>query len=157
MSSVGAVIDGSGYYLLSEVYLLYVTSTELILLSTLDCSCTCFRYPLRSKKKKEGSMGWDSSVGYGDLLRAGWFGNRIPVGGETFRTPPDRSSDPTSILYDEYWVIPGVKRPGLVVNHPPHSSAEVKERVELYIYSPSAFMACYRLNFTFHIQIYRGC
>jgi hypothetical protein len=31
---------------------------------------------------------------------------------------------------------PGVKRPGRGVDHPPTSSAEVKERVELYYYSP---------------------
>jgi len=31
-----------------------------------------------------------------------------------------------------------VKRPGRGVDHPPPSSAEVKERVELYQYSPSA-------------------
>jgi len=32
--------------------------------------------------------------------------------------------------------LPGVKRPGRGVDPPP-SSAEVKERVELYLYSPS--------------------
>ena len=32
---------------------------------------------------------------------------------------------------------PGIKRPGRGVNHPPPSSTEVKERVELYFYSPS--------------------
>ena len=32
---------------------------------------------------------------------------------------------------------PGVKRPWRGVDHPPQSSAEVKERVELYLYSPS--------------------
>jgi hypothetical protein len=32
---------------------------------------------------------------------------------------------------------PGVKRPGCVVDHPPPSRTEVKERVELYLYSPS--------------------
>ena len=32
---------------------------------------------------------------------------------------------------------PGVKRPQLAVDHPPLSSAEVKGRVEVYIYSPS--------------------
>ena len=31
----------------------------------------------------------------------------------------------------------GLKRPELDVEHPPPSGAEVKERVELYIYSPS--------------------
>jgi DNA-binding sugar fermentation-stimulating protein len=31
----------------------------------------------------------------------------------------------------------GVKRPGRVVDHPHPSSAEVKERVEIYLYSPS--------------------
>jgi len=33
--------------------------------------------------------------------------------------------------------IPRVKRPGRGVDQPPQSSAEVKERVELYLYSPS--------------------
>jgi len=32
---------------------------------------------------------------------------------------------------------PGVKRPGRGVDHLPLSSAEVKERVKLYLYSPS--------------------
>jgi len=32
--------------------------------------------------------------------------------------------------------LPGVKRPGRGVDYPPPSSAEVKERVELYLYSP---------------------
>jgi len=31
---------------------------------------------------------------------------------------------------------PGVKQPGCGVDHPPLSSAEVKERVELHLYSP---------------------
>jgi len=33
---------------------------------------------------------------------------------------------------------PGVKQPGHGIDHPPPSSAEVKERVELYHYSTSA-------------------
>jgi len=32
---------------------------------------------------------------------------------------------------------PGVKRPGRGLDHPPPSSAEVKERIELYLYSTS--------------------
>jgi hypothetical protein len=46
---------------------------------------------------------------------------------------------------------PGIKRPGRGVDHPPPTSAEIKERVELYLYSPLwAFMACYRVIFTFY-------
>jgi hypothetical protein len=32
---------------------------------------------------------------------------------------------------------PGVKLPGRGVDHPPTSGVEVKERLELYLYSPS--------------------
>ena len=42
-----------------------------------------------------------------------------------------------SCTVDAWSLAPGVKRPGRVVNHPPPSSAEVKERVELYFYFPS--------------------
>jgi len=35
------------------------------------------------------------------------------------------------------WSFPGVKPPGRGVDHPPPSSAEVKEKVELNIHSPS--------------------
>jgi hypothetical protein len=48
---------------------------------------------------------------------------------------------------------PRVKRPGRGVNHPRPSSAEVKERVELYFYSPLwAFIACPRVNFTLNFN-----
>jgi hypothetical protein len=44
---------------------------------------------------------------------------------------------------------PSVKRPGRGVDHPPPSSAEVKERVGLISLLPlSAFVACYRVNLT---------
>jgi hypothetical protein len=36
-----------------------------------------------------------------------------------------------------FFSFPGLKRPGRGVNHPSPSSAEVKERVELYLYTPS--------------------
>jgi len=42
---------------------------------------------------------------------------------------------------------PGVKRPGCGVDHPPPSSSEVKERVELYLYSHSG-TSYSRVNFT---------
>ena len=45
---------------------------------------------------------------------------------------------PPSLLCNRYRVsFPGVKLPGSGANHPPPSSAEVKERIELYLYSPS--------------------
>ena len=56
---------------------------------------------------------------------------------------------PPSLLYSGYWVsFPDVKRPGLGVDHPPSSIAEVKERVELYLLLLCAFVAGYRVNFT---------
>ena len=57
----------------------------------------------------------------------------IPAGArvvQTSRPALGRSQPPTQ------WV-PGVKRPGRGADHPPSSSVEVKERVELYLYSPS--------------------
>ena len=53
-----------------------------------------------------------------------------PGGGKFFRTRPDWPWGPPSHLYTAY-------RPGRGVNHPLPPSADVKERVELYLYSPS--------------------
>ena len=70
------------------------------------------------------------------------------MGGEIFRTHPDRPWGPPSLLVS----FPGVKQPGRCVDHPP-SSVEVKERVELYLYPPPSgpSLACSRVNFTFTI------
>ena len=71
---------------------------------------------------------------YSYSVRAGRSGDRIPVG--IFRNCPDRPWDPRSLLFSGYRIsFPGVKRPGRCVYHPPPSSAEVKERVQLYLYS----------------------
>jgi hypothetical protein len=51
---------------------------------------------------------------------------------------PDRPWDPPSFLYNGYRDSSlEVKRPGRAVDHPSPSSAEVKERVELYLCCPS--------------------
>jgi hypothetical protein len=55
-----------------------------------------------------------------------------------FRTHLNQLWCPSSFLYHEYRVsFPWLKRPGRGVDHPPRSSAVVKERVELYHYFQS--------------------
>jgi hypothetical protein len=45
---------------------------------------------------------------------------------------------------------PGLKRPGRGVDHLPKPSAEVKERIKLYLYPPvRALVVCSMVNFTF--------
>ena len=82
-------------------------------------------------------MGLDSSVGIATRYRLDGRGSN-PDAGEILRTNSDRPWGPHNLLYSEdrvcYLV---VKRPGRGVNHLMPSSAEVKERVELYFYSPS--------------------
>ena len=58
-----------------------------------------------------------------------------PDGGEIFRTQTGPEAHRASYTMVT-GVFPGVKWPGRGVDHPPPSSAEVKERVELYL-SPS--------------------
>ena len=96
-----------------------------------------------------GKVGRGSSVGIatrygldGPVIESQWRGGRViphpswPALGPT--QPPIQ------------WVpgaFPEVKRPERGVNNPPRSSADVKKRVELYLYSPSeAFMVSYRVN-----------
>jgi len=73
---------------------------------------------------------WQSPMGWtvrGSNLR----------GGEIFRTCPDRPWSPPILLFNGYRFFPGGKvRPGRDADPSPLSSAEVKNRVELYLYSP---------------------
>jgi len=65
-----------------------------------------------------------------------WGSN--PGGSKIFHTHPDQPWGPTSLLYNGYQVsFPEVKRPGCGIDHLPPSNAKVKERVVLYLYSPS--------------------
>jgi hypothetical protein len=74
------------------------------------------------------------SFGPGWRLATGWTVRRSnPGGDEIFRTRPYRPWVTPSLLYNGY----RVSFPGRGVDHPSPSSAEVKERVELYLYSPS--------------------
>ena len=96
-------------------------------LSILDCSS----YQLYTSPYG----GRDSSVGIatcyrvdGPGIESGWGGRDFP---HLFR--PARPASYTMGTGS----FPGVKRPGRGFQHPTPSSAEVKERVELYLYSPS--------------------
>ena len=61
-----------------------------------------------------------------------------PGGGEISRTRPNRSWGPPTLLYNRLRVsFLKLKRSGCGFNHSPPSSAEDKEWVELYFYSPS--------------------
>jgi hypothetical protein len=80
-------------------------------------------------------MSRDSSVGYS--LRAGRSGDQIPVGA-LFSTPIHISPATHPAFYTTATgTFPQVERPRRGIDHPPTSSAEVTERVELYLYSPS--------------------
>jgi hypothetical protein len=72
--------------------------------------------------------------------------------GRHFPYRPDRLWGPPSLLCTWHCAsLPEVKRPGLVAGHPPPCSTEVKEAVELYIYSRMcAFIACSKVNFIIH-------
>jgi len=92
-------------------------------------------------------VGRDSSVGIATRYRLDGSGSS-PGGGEIFRTCPDRSWGPPRLLYNGYRVFPGSKAPGAWRWPPTPSSAEVKERVELYIYSPMDLRGFSMVNFT---------
>jgi hypothetical protein len=74
---------------------------------------------------------------YSDSLQAGRSGDRIPVG-VRFSAPIQSGPRVHPASYTTgTGSFPGVKQSGHVVDYQPPSSAEVKERVELYLYSPS--------------------
>ena len=86
----------------------------------------------------QSNLGRDSSVGI--VIRYGLDGPGIEalVGRRDFPHPSRPALGPTQPPVQ--WgtgSFPGVKRPGRGVDHTPPPCAEVKERVELYLYSPS--------------------
>jgi hypothetical protein len=62
---------------------------------------------------------------------------KIPIGARFFSSVQTGLGNHAASYKMSTGSFPGVKRPGRGVNHPPPSSAEVKERVEIYLYSPS--------------------
>ena len=83
-------------------------------------------------------MGRDSLVGIASRYGMGGPGieSRERRGGQIFRSRPHRTWGPSSPLCNGYrFYFPGVMRPGRGVNHSPPSTAEIKERIELCLYS----------------------
>ena len=82
-------------------------------------------------------MGRDSSVGI--AIRYGLVGPEIESRfGARFSAPVQDGPEAHPASYTiGTGSFPGVKRPGRGLNHQPSYSAEVKERVELYLHSPS--------------------
>jgi hypothetical protein len=80
------------------------------------------------------SVAWHSSVGIGTSYRLEGSGD-----GEISRKRPDRPWDPSGLPYKVYRVFPGGKAAGSVALTSLHSPfiAEVKDRVETYLYSSS--------------------
>jgi hypothetical protein len=85
---------------------------------------------------------WDTVTWSGRVAQLLWWLTTAwtvrgsnPDGGEIFCTCPDRPWGPPSLLYNGYWDFPGGKEAGAWRWPPMPSSVEVKERVELYLYS----------------------
>ena len=82
-------------------------------------------------------LGQDSSISIATRLRTGRSGNQIPVVAR-FSAPVHTGygAHPASYTMGS-GSFQGVKCPGRGVDHPPPYSAQVKERLELYLYSTS--------------------
>ena len=107
---------------------------------------------IRFHKESSSHVGRDSLVG-----TATWYGldgSEVEYwwGDEIYRACPNRSWGPPSLLCNGYRVsFPGVKRPGRGVDLPRPYSAEVKERVELYIcYASGPSRNLPNFTFTFY-------
>jgi hypothetical protein len=81
-------------------------------------------------------MGRNSSVGIAITLKAGRYRVRNPVGRFSAHTQAHTGPHPPSYTMGA-GSFPEAKQLGRGLNHPPPYSADIKERVELYFYSPS--------------------
>jgi hypothetical protein len=83
------------------------------------------------------SVGQDSSVGIATCYRLDGLGFESRWGRDFLSAPiqtgPGAHPASYKIGTGSFW---GVKQPGRGNDHPPPSIAKVKERVELYLYSP---------------------
>ena len=83
-------------------------------------------------------------------LATGWTVRRSKLGrGEIFRTRPDRTWGTPRLPYNGYRVFPRGKCAGAWFSPPTPSRAKIKERIELYLYSPMRLRGLSRVNLTF--------
>jgi hypothetical protein len=81
-------------------------------------------------------MGWDSSVSIATRYGLDGLGNESQCG-PRFSAPIQTGPGALPASYTMGTrSFTGVKRPGHGVDNPPPSSVEIKETVELYLYSP---------------------
>jgi hypothetical protein len=110
----------------------YYASWGHLLLVLFVCSCN---NPLTEAR---AGMVVLTSVPLVGQLAMGWtVQGSIPSGGEIFHTHPYRPRGLPSLLHSGYRVFPEGKVDGAWCWPPTPSSAKVKERVELYLNSPS--------------------
>ena len=107
----------------------------LTMLTELSLSHLLRRWcPRRANYSGLCHFAWSHSLSHSVCRKMCWN----PGGGEIFRTSPYRPCGPLRLLQNGYRVsFSGIKLPGLGLNDPSTSSAEVNERVELYLYSAS--------------------
>jgi hypothetical protein len=86
---------------------------------------------LRVRLGRESAVGIATRYGLDGPGIESWLGSRFSA---PVQTGP--GAYPASYAMDN-GSFPGVKRPGRGVDHSPPSSVEVKEKVELYLYSTS--------------------
>jgi hypothetical protein len=80
---------------------------------------------------------WDSVVGTATCYRLDVPGIETQRGTRfSVHVKTGAETHPASCIMGTGFFSPGIKRPGRGVDHPFESSAEVKERVMLYLYSP---------------------
>jgi hypothetical protein len=82
------------------------------------------------------AVNWDVIVSIATCYGLDGLGTN-PGGGEIFCTHSDRPCGPPSLLYNGYQVFPRSKAARVWHWPPTPSSAEVKQRVKLYLYFPA--------------------
>jgi len=112
-----------------DVHLNRMYNSQIIILNRVRTERVGVRIPLSNSY-----MGRDGVVGI--ATRYGFDGMGIePGGGSNFPHLPRPALEPTQPPITD--AFPGVKQPVRGVNHPSQTSADVKERVQLYLYSLS--------------------